>query len=83
MSVIQTKHGTVPDMRKFDITCPGCNAGYSRIELISKNGFRGEFRCLVCDHVLEVFDGRTETAIRLTVQSSQFFRNRNLPVKIR
>ena len=69
-------------MRKSDLTCPECNAGYRRIELISKKGVKAEFRCLVCDHVLEVFDGCTEIAIRLTVQPSQLFRDRNLSVKI-
>jgi hypothetical protein len=29
---------------------------------------KGEHRCLLCDHVLEVFDGSTEGGIRLTVQ---------------
>jgi transposase-like protein len=55
-------------MLKSDVTCPECKAGYRRIELVSKKGTKGEFRCLLCDHVLEVFDGSTEVAIRLTVQ---------------
>jgi transposase-like protein len=54
-------------MRRGDITCPECRAGYRRIELDHK-GTKGEFRCLVCDHLLEVFDGSTDVAIRLTVQ---------------
>lgn len=69
------EHGTVPDMRKSDLACPECNAGYRRIELTSKKGVKGEFRCLFCDHILEVFDGCTEIAIRLTVQPSQRFRD--------
>jgi hypothetical protein len=44
------------------------SAGYRRIELVSKKGTRGEFRCLLCDHVLEVLDGSTDVSIRLTVQ---------------
>jgi predicted Zn finger-like uncharacterized protein len=59
---------TVPSMRKTDVVCPKCKAGYRRIELASKKGRRGEFRCLVCNHLLEVFDGSTEVALRLTVQ---------------
>jgi rubredoxin len=55
-------------MKKSDVTCPKCHAGYRRVELVSKKGTRGEFRCLLCDHVLEVFDGSTDIAIRLTVQ---------------
>jgi hypothetical protein len=55
-------------MRKSDVTCPKCNAGYRRIELVSKQGPKGEFRCVLCDRLLEVFDGKTEIALRLTVQ---------------
>jgi predicted Zn finger-like uncharacterized protein len=55
-------------MRKSDVTCPECGAGYRRIELISRPGDRGEFRCLVCDHLIEVFDGARIVALRLTVQ---------------
>lgn len=55
-------------MIKGDITCPECGAGYRRVEIASRRGNTGEFQCLVCKHVLEVFDGKTEVAIRLTVQ---------------
>jgi predicted Zn finger-like uncharacterized protein len=55
-------------MKKSDVTCPNCKAGYRRIELVSRPGARGEFRCLTCNHVLEVFDGSTEVVLRLTVQ---------------
>jgi transposase-like protein len=61
-------------MRKSDVTCPVCQAGYRRIELTSKPGGRGEFRCLICDSVLEVLDGSTEVALRLTVQPSSVSR---------
>lgn len=60
-------------MKKGDITCPECNAGYRRIELATRKGTKGEYRCLFCDHVLEVFDGLTEVAIRLTVQPQRTF----------
>jgi transposase-like protein len=60
-------------MRKSDVTCPKCHAGYRRIELASRSGAEGEFRCLLCDEVLEVFDGSTEVAIRLTVQPERTF----------
>ncbi|MEH2560378.1 transposase-like protein [Bradyrhizobium sp. AZCC 2289] len=55
-------------MIKSDVTCPACNGGYRRIELASRPGPKGEFRCLVCDQVLEVFDGTKDVALRLTVQ---------------
>jgi hypothetical protein len=41
--------------------------------LVSKNGTKGEFRCSLYHHVLEVFDGSTEIAIRLTVQPEKIF----------
>jgi transposase-like protein len=61
-------------MKKGDIICPGCTAGYRRIELATSPGAKGEFRCLLCDHLLEVFDGSTEIAIRLTIQPEKTFR---------
>ncbi len=60
-------------MKKSDVTCPNCNAGYRRIELTSRRGARGEFRCLLCNHVIEVFDGSSDVAIRLTVQPETTF----------
>ncbi|HTB01967.1 MAG TPA: hypothetical protein VK804_15980 [Bradyrhizobium sp.] len=60
-------------MKKSDIICPECRAGYRRIELVSKPGPKGEFRCLLCNHLIEVFDGSTEIAIRLTVQPEKTF----------
>jgi hypothetical protein len=55
-----------PAMRKSDVTCPKCHAGYRRIEPATRPGKRGEFRCRVCDHLL-IFDGSREVALRLTV----------------
>lgn len=60
-------------MKKSDIICPNCSAGYRRVELASGEETTGEFRCLLCDHVLEVFDGTAEVAIRLTVQPEKTF----------
>jgi predicted Zn finger-like uncharacterized protein len=59
-------------MRKSDVTCPECRAGYRRIELATRPGKQGEFRCLVCDHVIELFDGSREVALRLTVQPAKY-----------
>jgi hypothetical protein len=58
-------------MKKSDVTCPECHAGYRRVELNTRKGRQGEYRCLFCDHVLEVFDGSTEVAIRLTVRHAR------------
>jgi hypothetical protein len=44
-------------MNKSDIQCPDCAAGYRRIELVSKKGKSGQYLCLICARVLEVFDG--------------------------
>jgi predicted Zn finger-like uncharacterized protein len=60
-------------MKKSDVTCPECQAGYRRVELVSKKGNEGEFRCRVCNHLLEVFDGAAEISIRLTVQPAKIF----------
>jgi transposase-like protein len=60
-------------MKKSDVTCPKCKAGYRRMELVSVGGPKGEFRCLVCNRVLEVMDGKTEVALRLTVQPEKIF----------
>ena len=58
-------------MKKDDITCPDCRAGFRRIELSSRRGARGEYHCPICDTLLEVFDGSTEVAYRLTVQPAR------------
>ena len=55
-------------MMKADVSCPGCGAGFRRIELSSLQGGRGEYRCPACNQVLEVFDGDSLVAYRLTVQ---------------
>jgi transposase-like protein len=59
--------------RKGDIICSECGAGFRRIELGSRRGTAGEFRCPLCNHLLEVFDGSTEVAYRLTVAPENTF----------
>jgi predicted Zn finger-like uncharacterized protein len=54
-------------MEKGDLTCPNCRAGFRRISLSSLAGERGEFRCSICDEVLEAYDGSSLVAYRLTV----------------
>jgi len=60
----------MPGMRKGDASCPECGAGFRRIELLSINGKQGEFRCPLCETLIESWDGGTEVAYRLTVQPS-------------
>jgi transposase-like protein len=60
-------------MRKGDVICSECGAGFRRIEFGSRRGTAGEFRCPLCNHLLEVFDGSTEVAYRLTVAPEKIF----------
>ena len=64
-------------MRKSDVVCPKCNAGYRRIELATRPGTQGEFRCRICGHVLELFDGSSEVALRLTVPPAKYSDRKN------
>jgi transposase-like protein len=60
-------------MKKGDIICPECNAGIRRIELHSRPGRPGEYRCPLCGHLLEVSDGSSDIAYRLTVAPAKLF----------
>lgn len=73
LSSVRTHQAIDPRMKKSDLTCPVCHAGYRRIELTSQRGAKGEFCCLLCSEVLETFDGSTDVAIRLTVQPEKTF----------
>lgn len=58
-------------MRKSDVTCAECGAGFRRIELDSLPGSSGEYRCPACGEVLETFDSKQAfVAYRLTIQPS-------------
>jgi predicted Zn finger-like uncharacterized protein len=60
-------------MRKGDVICPECHAGFRRIELASRPGKAGEFRCPLCHQLLEVSDGSTDIAYRITVAPEKLF----------
>ena len=60
-------------MTKGDIICPECRAGFRRIELHSRKGLVREFRCPLCNCLLETSDGSTEIAYRLTVAPEKLF----------
>ncbi len=64
-------------MWKSDIICPVCGAGYRRITLVTCKGAKGEYRCLTCNHVLDVFDGSVEVLIRLTVPTERPNKSKN------
>ncbi|MBR0692746.1 hypothetical protein JQ553_05890 [Bradyrhizobium lablabi] len=57
-------------MKKADVTCPHCGAGFRRLELSTASGDKGEYHCPVCDTALEQFDGDKLIAYRLTIQPS-------------
>ena len=61
-------------MKMGDVTCPDCNAGFRRIELSSQTGAPSEYRCPVCDTLIEVLDGSKEVAYRLTVVPAKLSR---------
>jgi len=54
-------------MKVDDINCVGCNAGFRRIELSSRRGAPGQYRCPICNGLVEVLDGSNEVAYRLIV----------------
>jgi predicted Zn finger-like uncharacterized protein len=70
-AIVGTPGSQGANMEKGDLTCPKCGAGFRRIALSSLSGKPGEFRCTVCDRVLEVFDGSNAVAYRLTVAPSR------------
>jgi hypothetical protein len=57
-------------MRKYDVTCSHCGAGFQRLELATVHPTVGEYRCSACDEIVEKFDGLACVAYRLTVQPS-------------
>jgi DNA-directed RNA polymerase subunit RPC12/RpoP len=57
-------------MKKNDVTCHECGAGFRRLELQFAQGANGEYHCSACGELLEVFDGSKVVAYRLTVQPS-------------
>ena len=54
-------------MKRDDAICPQCHAGFRRIEVESGVGVEGEYRCPLCNHLLEQFTGATQVAYRLTI----------------
>lgn len=57
-------------MKKGDVTCPECGAGFRRIEVLSRPGIEGEYCCAACGHLLEKLPGDRLVEYRLTVQPS-------------
>ncbi len=61
-------------MWKSDVICPEYGAGYRRVASASRQGTKGEFLCLTCNHVIEVFDGSFEVVLRLTIRPEKTFK---------
>jgi hypothetical protein len=57
-------------MKKGDVTCPACGAGFRRLELATPPASKGEYRCPACSELLETFDGNSLVAYRLTIEPS-------------
>ena len=57
-------------MKKNDVTCPRCGAGFRRLEIASESGTQGQYSCPLCETTLEQFDGNKLIAYRLTIQPS-------------
>lgn len=57
-------------MKKGDITCSECGAGFRRLELDSEPPNTGEYRCPACGELVERFEGNAFVAYRLTIQPS-------------
>ena len=54
-------------MKRNDAICPQCNAGFRRIEVEAGVEVEGEYRCPLCNHLLEKFAGTQQVAYRLTI----------------
>jgi predicted Zn finger-like uncharacterized protein len=75
MAVVERLRGPriISLMKRGDIICPACKAGFRRIEIQSRHGSAGEVRCPLCDTLLERLDGSTDVAYRLTVAPERIF----------
>jgi hypothetical protein len=54
-------------MKMGGAVCSECRAGFRRIELESQRGTEAEYRCPLCNNLLETFDGKRLIAYRLTI----------------
>ena len=54
-------------MRTTGPVCSECHAGFRRVELSSARGSAGDYRCPLCNNLIETFDGKRLIAYRLTI----------------
>ncbi len=63
-------------MKTGSAVCSECRAGFRRLELESEPGSKGEYRCPLCDNLLESFDGSMLIAYRLTIIPPKYLDDR-------
>ena len=76
-------------MKVGDVTCPGCDAGFRRIELSSRVGAPSEYCCPVCNTLIDLLDAskdlsRQNFSVSRSVESGadgnvEIYRNVTLP----
>lgn len=54
-------------MKMGSAVCSECRAGFRRVELESQHGTEAEYRCPLCNNLLETFDGKRLIVYRLTI----------------
>ncbi|WP_271671376.1 hypothetical protein [Bradyrhizobium sp. CCBAU 51627] len=57
-------------MKKSDVTCSECGAGFRRLELTSERGIQGSYHCPACGTLIEELRAAPLVLYRLTVQPS-------------
>ncbi|WP_128945131.1 hypothetical protein [Bradyrhizobium zhanjiangense] len=57
-------------MKKSDLTCSDCGAGFRRLELTSERGIQGNYHCPACGTLIEELGAAHLVLYRLTVQPS-------------
>ncbi|PDT65799.1 hypothetical protein CO683_30290 [Bradyrhizobium ottawaense] len=57
-------------MRKSDVTCSECGAGFRRLELTSERGIECKYHCPACGTLIEACGSDHLIVYRLTVQPS-------------
>ncbi|WP_271587018.1 hypothetical protein [Bradyrhizobium sp. CCBAU 53415] len=57
-------------MKKSDVTCSECGAGFRRLELTSERGIQENYHCPACGTLIEELGAAYLVLYRLTVQPS-------------
>jgi hypothetical protein len=59
-------------MKLSGSVCSECRAGFRRVELDSARGTVGEYRCPLCNTLIETFDGKRLIVYRLTITPPKY-----------